>query len=240
MTEAAFRRFAAEADAAEAPPALWAAARRWLRAEGVARMSYHHHLGGSSSPDGGIFAEGFPDAWIDAYRAEELHRVDPIPRLALRSMEPFHWDDASRLTETSQAELAYLDRLEKAALGDGLAVQVFGPEGRNGYCGLGFGGERRELTRERVRLLQAGCQIAHLRYCRLVPADAGDRSGLTAREREVLHWLAQGKSNGVIADILGCSPHTVDTHTRRIFRKLGVADRISAAVQAVGRGLVTS
>src|SRR5215470_11701709 len=57
--------------------------------------------------------------------------------------------------------------------------------------------------------------------------------GLTPREAEVLLWIAQGKSNGDIASILGCAENTVKVHVARIFEKLGFENRNSAAVQAL-------
>lgn len=56
---------------------------------------------------------------------------------------------------------------------------------------------------------------------------------LTAREAEVLVWLAQGKSNRDISAILGISPRTVNKHLEQIFRKLGVENRAAAAAIAV-------
>ena len=63
-------------------------------------------------------------------------------------------------------------------------------------------------------------------------------AALTPREAEVLTWIARGKSNSVIADILGVSPHTVDTLVRRIYGKLEVADRTTAAIHGIGAGLI--
>jgi DNA-binding NarL/FixJ family response regulator len=57
--------------------------------------------------------------------------------------------------------------------------------------------------------------------------------GLTPREAEVLLWIAQGKSNGDIATILGCAENTVKVHTARIFEKLGIENRNAAAMKAV-------
>jgi DNA-binding CsgD family transcriptional regulator/pSer/pThr/pTyr-binding forkhead associated (FHA) protein len=54
------------------------------------------------------------------------------------------------------------------------------------------------------------------------------RLGLTEREGEVLHWLAEGKSNPEIAIILGASPRTVGKHVEHIFEKLGVESRTAA------------
>ncbi|WP_194725756.1 response regulator transcription factor [Noviherbaspirillum malthae] len=55
---------------------------------------------------------------------------------------------------------------------------------------------------------------------------------LTPRETEVLSWLAKGKTNRDIADILGMSPRTVNKHLEHIFEKLGVETRAAAAALA--------
>jgi len=57
---------------------------------------------------------------------------------------------------------------------------------------------------------------------------------LTTREAEVLIWIARGKSNRDISDILGISPRTVNKHLEQIFAKLGVENRASATALAVG------
>lgn len=75
---------------------------------------------------------------------------------------------------------------------------------------------------------------------RLTTEDAAEQSAvlrqhyaLTAREAEVLIWVARGKSNRDIAEILGLSPRTVNKHLEQIFTKLGVENRASAAAIAV-------
>ena len=52
---------------------------------------------------------------------------------------------------------------------------------------------------------------------------------LTTRENEVLHWLAAGKSNAEMGEILGVSSSTVGKHLERIYEKLGVENRTAAA-----------
>lgn len=56
---------------------------------------------------------------------------------------------------------------------------------------------------------------------------------LTMRESEVLLWIAKGKSNRDIGEILGLSARTVNKHLEQIYVKLGVENRASAAVKAV-------
>ena len=51
---------------------------------------------------------------------------------------------------------------------------------------------------------------------------------LTPREREVLHWVAEGKRDAEIAVILGNSVRTVEQHVRICLRKLGVETRVAA------------
>ena len=58
---------------------------------------------------------------------------------------------------------------------------------------------------------------------------------LTAREAEVLHWVARGKTNRDIGDILGASPRTVTKHMEHILPKLGVETRTAAAGLVLGK-----
>lgn len=57
--------------------------------------------------------------------------------------------------------------------------------------------------------------------------------GLTQRESEVLLWIARGKSNRDIGEILGLSPRTVNKHLEQVYTKLGVENRASAAIKAI-------
>jgi DNA-binding NarL/FixJ family response regulator len=59
---------------------------------------------------------------------------------------------------------------------------------------------------------------------------------LTAREAEVLHWVALGKTNPEIAAVLEMSPRTVNKHLEHIFTKLGVETRTAAASVALNKG----
>ena len=94
----------------------------------------------------------------------------------------------------------------------------------------------RRLEAGVLREFQWVCQLAHLRYCAILIPTLGPEPRLSDREIEVLGWVARGKSNAVIGDILGISAHTVDAHMRRICLKLGVrtgsAPRSAASASA--------
>jgi DNA-binding NarL/FixJ family response regulator len=75
-------------------------------------------------------------------------------------------------------------------------------------------------------------------WLRLQSADASSPPALTPREVEVLELLVRGWDNARIAAALYLSRGTVKHHISSIFTKLGVANRIQAAVVAVEQGLL--
>ena len=60
-------------------------------------------------------------------------------------------------------------------------------------------------------------------------------AALTPRETEVLSWIAKGKTNRDVGEILGMSPRTVNKHLEHVFEKLGVETRAAAAALASGK-----
>lgn len=62
--------------------------------------------------------------------------------------------------------------------------------------------------------------------------------GLSTREMEILHLLAEGKSNKDIGKDLWISEQTVKTHVSHIFEKMGTKDRTETVAKALRTGLV--
>jgi DNA-binding NarL/FixJ family response regulator len=67
---------------------------------------------------------------------------------------------------------------------------------------------------------------------------AGEHGLLTVREIQVLEFVADGKSNKEIAAALSIAEDTVKTHLRRLFEKLGAADRAQAVAIALRQKLI--
>lgn len=100
---------------------------------------------------------------------------------------------------------------------------------------------RREDRAAELPALRRGDAVLRLKFARhpqsggfliiveetIAPAPAAT---LSAREREILEWLGQGKANAEIGMILGISTHTVKRHVERILAKLGVENRYAAAL----------
>ena len=69
-------------------------------------------------------------------------------------------------------------------------------------------------------------------------ADELEELGLTAREREVFMLVAEGRSNGQIADELFISENTVKNHVRNILEKLHLHSRMEAVMYALREKLL--
>lgn len=57
---------------------------------------------------------------------------------------------------------------------------------------------------------------------------------LTVRESEVMGWVARGKTNAQIAELLWLAPSTVRRHLENVYGKLGVSTRTAAVARFLG------
>ena len=90
----------------------------------------------------------------------------------------------------------------------------------------------------RATRVASGCHLVALRERPGAPECAADVPALTAREREVLRFVADGRSSPEIATELVVTTGTIKTHLRNIYRKLGASDRASAVAVGIRRGLI--
>lgn len=233
------RNYEEAVEAAESGEDLWAALSEFFRDSEVTRISCLHcpPVGAPDARSPRFHAEGFPEELVGQYLEERLYRDNPVLAAARARLEPVYWEEALAAMTLTEREKAFVDRFRAADLGHGVGIPVYGPNGREGHCGLGFAKGVRRIRPQALSSYQWVCQLGHLRYCAAVLPGLPDPK-LSDREVEVLNWVAAGKSSGLIAQILGISTHTVDAHMRRICLKLGVSDRISAAVRGVGTGLI--
>jgi DNA-binding NarL/FixJ family response regulator len=76
------------------------------------------------------------------------------------------------------------------------------------------------------------------KFARMAREGSEVRASLTPREHEVLVMLSTGLTMRQMANRLGISPRTVETHVAKLYRKLDVRTRVQAVSRAVSLGLV--
>jgi DNA-binding CsgD family transcriptional regulator len=84
-------------------------------------------------------------------------------------------------------------------------------------------------VRRRLRTLGVRRRLVH------PPRPARDRTSLTAAELAVVRLVVQGLTNRAVAARLFVSPHTVSTHLRHVFAKLGVGSRVELTRMVLAR-----
>lgn len=219
---------------------VWAAMVVFARERGVMRIGYHH-LPPPGAPDAQLLRvenDGFGEALLAQYLRARNTGVAVLASFAQNSVEPIYLDEIEHHPAVSERERTHLAGYRAAGVRNGLALSVYGPNGRNGLFAIELAPDLRRLGHEAMASLRWACQTMHLRYCVLLIPTLGKLPSLSEREAQVLTWVARGKSNASIGEILGISAHTVDAHLRRIYLKLGVVDRISAALRGLGFGLI--
>jgi DNA-binding NarL/FixJ family response regulator len=145
--------------------------------------------------------------------------LDSQGRIAWQSPQASLWLDGAKPRGDSAGDSGWLGR----AIREENATRLITRDGRAlvaRYLGAAGLGETMILLR------LADSAVSEL-------SDRLTNAALTPRETEVLSWLAKGKTNRDIADILAMSPRTVNKHLEHIFEKLGVETRTSAAALAL-------
>jgi LuxR family quorum sensing-dependent transcriptional regulator len=179
---------------------------------------------------------GWPRRWTQRYANENNYAEDPLTSWGRRNINPFEWSKA-------------IDTGEPRARKEQPAANV---EPRRGFvvpviraCGsvscVTLAGERPHLEQRSSSTVRMLSLCAHARALELLEKDedSGPRAVLSVREREVLHWIAGGKSSWDISVILGISERAVNWLIASATRKLDAVNRTQAVVNAIRTGEIT-
>lgn len=194
-----------------------------------------YFIGDPSQPhilrEGRVWATTRPEGWIKRYAEQRYQLVDPVLRRMTVSAEPFRWSDV-RATATPAARKLFEDA-SAFGLNDGFALSVYGAEGS--AIGISVGGEHYALGPQdeaslRVAAIYFQEKFASLRQRPDAPAKVAK---LTPRERECLSWVASGKTDWEISQILNISEQTTHEYVQNALSKLNAATRAQAVAVAM-------
>lgn len=182
----------------------------------------------SREPD--IMINGWPQGWADRYAEAGHYLCDPVARHCLASNSVFDWTELPDAILSPRARRV-AEEASEFGLTKGLCVPIHTRLGAGGLslAGSDFDPEpglRRIAALLAFRVSQA-CEDG---------LEQRREGRLTARERDVLSWVAMGKAAGEIAIILSISEHTVGEHLKHVRRKLGTSNSAHSIVRALQTG----
>lgn len=168
-------------------------------------------------------------------------------RLVLDLLQP-HLGRLWQAARTRRELAAALVGLDQAEAHESRGVILLGARGEVEYASEPARRLLREFAPDEtlVEWLETGCRrplVHRLGDRRLIVERVGDALlleepppdvGVTPREREVLIWVARGKTNAEIARLLWLAPSTVSKHLENIYAKLGVKTRTAAVARYLG------
>jgi LuxR family quorum sensing-dependent transcriptional regulator len=185
-----------------------------------------------------VIANGWPSEWTDAYVKENLCEIDPVALHCSRTAEPFEWSEAPYDPERQPEAHSVMQRAVEVRMGRGFCVPIHYGDGSG--AAVTIAGERPELGHGVLAAIHLVALYAHHRVrslIRLVPLTKNKI--LTTREREVMQWVAAGKTSWEIGVILDISEATANKHTLSASRKLGAVNRTQAVVNALRNAEIT-
>ena len=215
--------------------------RGFLEDRGVISASYrsvqpfHSQLDGSAQ----LYHFGFPASWIDLYDHDPgFRRLDPIADFIIAAGRFMTWNEAVAAQDLDEAHQDFVIKMRAHGLVDGIALPLYGPRGRAAYATYSFG--RPIVTADLPEILVLNDFFAQ-RHVEIAIAEDDAwtaQRALSNREKEVVYWIAKGKSNADISTILDLSHATVCTFANRAFVKLDVNNRLDATRVALQRGII--
>lgn len=181
----------------------------------------------------------YSEDWQNHYMDNGFHTVDPTLQAAMRSVAPIDWSRLSRDANFNRVFNAASD----FGIGDrGLTIPIRGPYGEFGMLSVTrkcTGTEWKKLRRNAISNLQLLASHVHDHIMTSEPITRFlHHPNLSEREVEVLQWIAAGKSQQDIADILNISNRTVEVHLRSSRHKLHALTTAQAVGRAVGMSLI--
>lgn len=179
----------------------------------------------------------YPEDWVRYYFEQDYLNIDPVCTKARLTRQAFTWKDMMAERRLGSHELLVMNQGQEAGLNDGVGMAFHGPFGEAFGVGLASTDSNPDIGHFLPQIEALSTQF-HVSYSALYTPPLPQTPQLSARETEVLKWVAAGKSNWAIGEILSISEHGVDYHMRNILRKLDADSRLNAVVKALYLGLI--
>ena len=171
-----------------------------------------------------------PESFHCLYARRNHLSKDPGIARANKQSAPFRWSDA--YAEADESGRQVLKDLRDFGMTDGWAVPIHLPNGSVHVVTIATANY--DLSSQDERALHMASLYLHARMTALrAPASPPPVRNLTPRERECLKWVAAGKTDWEISQILNISEQTVHGYVQNAMTKLNARTRAQAVALAV-------
>ncbi|EJT03869.1 LuxR family transcriptional regulator [Rhizobium sp. CCGE 510] len=199
----------------------------------------------NAEPWAAALAGRWPQQWPQIYTAKKYVLIDPMVRYLAHAQRPFRWRESLGAFR-NDAQRRRMEQMMVDAFGHGLEDgYIFPIHGRNGILGnLSLAGKPIELSPVEIALFEAVARKSFWRLLELkdeaqaLENALSAETPLTRREREILHYLAEGMTSMEISKMLKISNHTVDWYMNGLQNKLKAKNRQQAVALAFRHGLI--
>jgi DNA-binding CsgD family transcriptional regulator len=194
------------------------------------------HVDPAHPPRRAIMLQNYPQEWVRYFSELELYDIDPVFLHANRVSLPFFWDAPAFRAGLTPPQQQILVEAARFGVARGYTVPIHSPYALGVYrasCSVVPDSTSIDAhSYAAVQLMSGYLYDAANRDVNAREAEA-IQPELSRRERQCLELAAQGKSDWVVGKILGISERTVHNHIESAKRRLGVATRVQAIVQAL-------
>ncbi len=190
-------------------------------------------LGDPSRPnevrDDRLIASTWPEGWLNHWLSSDYIHSDPVLHQLLARNEPVQW---SKITANDEMGSRILDEATEFRMTDGFALPIYS---RDGFAvGLTMGTQHYELNKQDEACLHLASIYFHAKLEKLRAENTPrPRSRLTPRERECLTWVAAGKTDWEISQILNIAEQTAHEYVQNALTKLNATTRAQAVAIAI-------
>ena len=188
----------------------------------------------------GILYNNRPQEYVDRYLEKNYVLRDPVVTELRNTVDTYSWSDVRKRRELTKSETNIIDEAREFAVRDGLTVPIVKLSGSlSVFSPCGYEPDLSQRARSALEIIGIYSHEALKRSLIRSQRDVHAQMPLTPREREVMQWVAAGKTDSEIGDILSISTTTVTSHVENAKFKLDAFKRTYAVVQAIRLGEIS-
>jgi LuxR family quorum sensing-dependent transcriptional regulator len=231
MLTAATFEFIEDIDRHTEPAALIASFQKYIGKFGMVYFLVGDPRPPVGLPSERLWATTWPEEWLTRWTNRNYLVVDPIVRKLRMQNFPVRWGPQEPTKDAAGSRI--LEEAGEFRMSAGLAVPIYSREGLSVIVSMGA--EHYEIGKTEEKCLHMASIFLHAKLERLRAKQAipTRQSRLAPRERECLSWVAAGKTDWEISQILNIAEQTVHEYVQNALVKFGATTRAQAVAIAI-------